>query len=283
MPKKSSFPIFTPVVDAFRAFGKNWMLFLCAGAVLSSIHLVDRHFVNMPGGKLYQEIRQVVRHDLPGSRSAQEFFNHIGHLRSFFRGHPENLKYYGYGLGFSALMLFLVFGFINICLALGSKKKASLAGFLADGRQYARLLGALAMVCGAFLVFGAALDALEVGLSWFGLPLSVKLACGFAGLLVFLLYMFHFAFIAWCAADGAKGCFATLKCSAKLMCGNVLRVAAFAIVFAFVLGLCREVAFMLLNRFLPAVPVAGFTAFLVDAVLCPISLMGWTAAYRHLK
>jgi hypothetical protein len=279
---KKSFPIFTPVVDAFRGFGKNWLLFLCAGALMSSIHLFDRHLMPSGSGKLYQEIKQVVRKDLPNSKSAQEFFNHIGNLRSFFRGHPEPLKYYGYGLGFSALMLFLLFGFIGICLSLGGKKKASLSGFLPSGRQYARFLGALVIVGGLFFVFAAGLDALDVALSWFGLPLSYKLLSGFVALLVFLVYIMHFAFIAWCAADKSKGVCATLSCSVNLMRGNVMRVIAFALLFTFVMGLCREVAFMLLS-YLPVVPVPGFSVFLVGTVICPISIMGWTAAYKHLK
>ena len=281
MPKKS-FPIFTPVVDAFRAFGKNWVLFLCAGVLMSSIHLFDRHLISVGSGKLYQDIKQVVRYDLPHSASAQEFFNHIGHLRSFFRGHPEPLRYYGYGLGFSVLMLFLMFALIGIFLGLGTKKKFSLLGLLPDARQFARMLGATAIVSGAFLVFGIGLDALEIAFSWFGLTLGCKLICGFAALLVFLVYMMHFAFIAWCAADKSKRVLDTLSCSVNLMCGNVMRVIAFALVFTLIVGLLREVLFIFLNHF-PAVPIPGFSIFLVGSVINPIVIMGWTAAYKHLK
>lgn len=280
---KKTFSIFVPMVDAFKTFSKNWMLFLCAGALMSSIHLLDNNLIPDGSGKLYREVSQVVKHDLPNSQSAQEFFNNVGHLRSFLRGHPEPFKYYGYGIVFTCLMLFLVLGFINLALNLGGKKPAHLGMFLIEGRQFARMIGAVAIVAGIMVSFGPALDALDIFLSWFDLPLSCKLLIGFVALLVFFVAMMHFAFTLWCSLDTAKSSTDALACSARLVRGNLGRVIAFALLFCVFIGLCREFLFFFLNTVAPVVPVPGFAAFLVGTVMTPIFLMGWTSAYRQLK
>jgi hypothetical protein len=307
---KKTFSIFSPIVDGFKGFRQYWMLLLCAGSLLSSIHLFDAYRMpvklNKQGnvvaqdlylfdaylmpiglGILYQTMGHEITRYLDTKnfpfrskwKSEYSFYRQIRSLYNFFNGNPGP---YGYGLAFLVLQMFLMFGLIGICLGLGTKKKFSLLGLLPDARQFARMLGATAIVSGVFFLFGIGLDALDVAL-------SPGYLFFLAVLLVFLGSMTYFAFVAFCAADKAKSVSAVISCSVNLVRGNVMRLFAFACLFACLFTLSVELLAMLLllvcTSFFPSVFI-GFNStipFLVGTIVYPFSVMVWTSAYKHLK
>ena len=154
------------------------------------------------------------------------------------------------------------------------------------------MLGATAIVLGVFLLLGLVqllvgngLYALDVALSYKALSYKVLKAV----VLVFLGSMTYFAFVAFCAADKAKSVSAVISCSVNLVRGNVMRLFAFACLFACLFTLSVELLAMLLllvcTSFFPSVFI-GFNStipFLVGTIVYPFSVMVWTSAYKHLK
>lgn len=275
-----SFSIGTALADAFRGYGKNWMLLTLAGAIVAAVGLFDRQSIQH-----LHKIRVFVNTELKQSVNAHEAWTKI---KDFGRGLKDDYNVPAGSWKHLVLMLvllYLMLGLTNMCLQAGSgaKGKLGMNALAIDFRDYLRYLGACFLVGGLVALFVIAMCVLGVFLNFFQLPLGVFLLFGFALFMVFFVYMLHFSFVQFCAVDKPKSVVGLLSCSKNAVKGHLGKLFGFFIVLFVVCGVSKLALGVPAGLIARMVPIVGFDAFLVGMVMTPISLLAMGSVYRQLK
>jgi hypothetical protein len=273
-----SFSIDRALSDAFGQYCKNWLMLTLAGAIVSSAWLVDHNSV----GHL-NEVRGFFKHELTQSANAQDAWNKVkdfGHSLGQ-RQNPARGQYLG--LLMWLLVIYLHIGLVRMCMQLTAKGKATFEAFLTGPWDFLKYLGAVSVLSALVIAFTVSMGGLCVLLKWFQLPLSVILMFGFTLLIIFGVYMLHFAFLEYCVVDKAKGVMGVLGCSKEAVAGNLGHLFGFVVIFAIIRALCGIVLHLVASPLAMMIPLPGFGYFLVGSVVTPIVAMGYTSVYRQLK
>lgn len=269
-----TFSINKALHDAFGMCLKNWQLLLMGGALVSAGWLVDYHTVGH-----FQRIRHFVKTELPESVNAQEA---VAKIKTFGRslaaqgGHHESLLIW-------LLMLYLHLGLVRLCLQLIGGKKGNLNLFVTGPWDFLRYFGAMLVLVLLLVGFVLGVIAVCALLKWFQLPMSVIFLLAFALTMVFVIYMLHFMFLQYCAAEKPKSVMAILKCSKSKVCGVLAKLFGFIIIFHMVMELVKlllAIPAHVVGRF---VPISGIACFLICMLTAPILAMGYASVYRQLK
>lgn len=274
-----SFSIERAIVDSFKSYGRNWVMLTLAGAIVSSVMLFDRnvsHHLN--------DVRTFIKQDLSSSANVQEAWDKV---KCFGRSLQENhnpLKGQLGGLLMWLLAAYLWLGLIRLCLQLGAgKNKLDLHPMITMPMDFLHFLGAVTIIAAVATVFVVAAQMACVALCWFQLPSSVIyfLIAGIVG--VFTVYMLHFLFIPWCAAEKGKKAIGLIECSKQTVYGNIGHLFGFIVLFYMV---CKIAKLGLMYIAMPIeglVHLPGFGCFLVGSVMAPIAILGYTAVFKQLK
>lgn len=271
---KTSFSINQALHDAFGAYRSNWQLLLLGGALVSVGWLVDYHTV----GHL-QRIKHFVKVELPHSENAQEA---VAKIKTFGRSldaqgnHHESLLIW-------ILVLYLNLGLARLCLQILGKGKASLQAFVTGPWDFLRYIGALCILGALATLFVLAMIAVTLFLKWFELHISIILLFAFILTIIFAVYMLHFIFTQYCAADKPKSVTDILKCSKNKACGNIGHLIGFVVIFHVVLELLKLILSIPADMIGGFIPVSGAAYFLVCMLVSPIVAMGYASVYRQIK
>lgn len=274
-----SFSIERAIVDAFKFYVKNWVMLTLVGAIVSSVLLFDRN----TSGHLHQ-IRTFVKQELPASANVQEAWDKV---KCFGRSLSETQNPLKGQVGGFVLWLFLIYfclGLMRICLGLNAgKNKLDLKPMITMPMDFLHFVGALAVMATVVTVFVVAVQMACVALCWFQLPSSVAYFLITAVVAIFAVYMLHFFFIPWCAADKGKKVLALIECSKQTVYGNLGHLVGFMVLFAIV---CKIAKLGLMYIAMPIeglVHLPGFGCFLVGSVMVPVTILGYTSVYKQLK
>ena len=207
-----SFAISTALSDAFRGYSKHWVILIFAGAIYSAGHVVDRMAVGH-----YAKVSHFFKKELFDTTNSHEMVDKVKTYVSSVWEKEDNLHGHLYGILFFLLIWFLYFGLVKICLQISAGKKGDLKTFMNFGIDYWRYIGATVLIFAVFVGLILALVAAAIFLRWFLLPYSVIIFFCVALGSVACVYLVHFHFMAFCAADTAKSVTDALACSARLV------------------------------------------------------------------
>lgn len=273
-----SFSITTAVSDAFGQYAKHWLMLTVAGALVSSVYLIDS---NMKGH--FTKIKTFVSEDLRCTENAQEFITKISNYANSITGKANPIGGNMHGMLFVLLGLFMFLGLTKMCLQLATKKKSNYDVFFKGLPEFLRFFGAALVVVTLGIIFRLAIRAMRIFLAWVQIPdATVALITIIVGM-IFLVYMLHFWFVSWCVVDKSKGVLAALSCSKKIAAGHLTKIFGFSVMFWAILVVTRILLHFIAIPVAALVPLKGFEGFLVGMVMLPIFVMGWTSVYKQLK
>ncbi len=267
------------IADGFRGYFRNFLMLTVAGAIVSSVWLIDSNSVN----KL-NSARTFVKHELPQSNNAHEAWEKT---KGFSFSWSEKYKIDTPGEALLALLVMFLFMYLQIgmarfCMQVTGKGKPSFGAFLSTPSQYLRILGVFCVVFALGLAFGAVLGIAGVILGWFQVPTSIILLVGAVLFCMFMVYLLYFSLVNWCLVDKVKGVMGLMACSKKAISGNLGSMFGFTVVFGLVLLVCKGLLLMLLSPVVGMVPLNGLDYFFASTFIAPIMYMCWTSAYRQL-
>ena len=273
-----SFSITTAVSDAFRQYAKHWLMLTVAGALVSSVYLLDS---GMRGH--FTKLKTFVSQDLRCSSSAEDFINKVSTYAHSIVDKADPIGDNMHGFLFSLLALFMYLGLVRMCLQLTTKNRSNYEVFFQGFWEYLRFFGANIILVALGVVFGLAITAMGIFFAWVQLSASVIALFTLILSIIFMVYMLHFWLIAWCVVDKSKGVLATLGCSKKVTAGHLGKLVGFGVLFWAVIIVTRIGLHFIAVPVAGLVPLQGFEGFLVGMVVLPIFVMGWTSVYKQLK
>lgn len=274
-----SFSIYKAISDGFVNYGKNWLLLTVAGALVSSVWLVD----SVTGINHLNKTRHFFKQELKHSANASDA---VKKSWDFHISMKETINTPGGAMGLIAMSFligYLYLGLIRMCLQILSKGKTSLESMITGVGSYLRWWGASLVLMAIVLLFGLSCGIGFAALEWFQVPMWFKILAFFIWLIIFAVYMLHFRFIQMCLVDNAKGVMGLLECSKKIVSGNLAHIFGYMIIAHMIFGISTLVFGLLLTPVGQMVGVSGLGFFLVSAVMTPINVMASTSVYYQLK
>jgi hypothetical protein len=283
-----SFSISAALSGTLRGYGKHWVTLVLAGAIYSTVHIADK----MAMGH-YARVSHFITSELPNTVNSHDMVDKMKSYVSSITEKEDGLQHLLYGVLFFLLIWFLYFGLVKICLQISAGKEGDLKTFLKFGADFWRYIGASALMLAIFAGVVFSLLAVAIFLRWFLLPYSLIIFFCIALGCIALVYLTHFLFMAFCAADNAKSVTDSLACSSRLVSGNLGRVIGFSLILACLLQIgSLLVSGILLHILMKSSSFAGpeqlvhaviGVRFLVDCFVTPLSVFGLATAYRQLK
>ena len=274
-----SFSIYKAIGDGFVNYGRNWLILTLAGAVVSSVFLID----HVTGLDHLKETHHFFKNELKHSVNASDAWNKTVNFHFSVR---ERFSTPGGALGGILIWFLLAYaglGIARMCLQILSKGKTSLEAMITNLGDFLRYLGAGCVLITLCIVFGLALSIVAYCLHWLQLPLSVIFLAGFVIAVIFVVYMLHFIFLNFCMIDKSKGVMGIIECSKKVVAGNLSHMVGFIIISYLLFGIATLALGSIGMPLAKMVGISGLSFFLVSSIMTPINMMAWASVYRQLK